>query len=149
VGDAEFKVFEDGLAQWNSSEVYRFMFSSINLNLKCSVGPVQEKVPQLTGFWLFTLLPQLPICFFFILSTPISITTASAAGSIQVKPHFPTNCIKVCFCCSRKGRECSQPRAKLNCFLTRGVSLCVSVSVCVQLPKPYTLDPEPCVRAAP
>jgi transmembrane protein 17 len=36
------------------------------------VGNLQEKVPQLTGFWLLTLIPQIPLAFFFIIAKPIS-----------------------------------------------------------------------------
>ncbi|EKX33113.1 hypothetical protein GUITHDRAFT_98434 [Guillardia theta CCMP2712] len=38
------------------------------------VGNLQEKVPQLTGFWLLTLIPQLPIAFFFVLSLPVRVS---------------------------------------------------------------------------
>uniref|UniRef100_A0A6T8KGF0 Transmembrane protein 17 n=1 Tax=Hemiselmis andersenii TaxID=464988 RepID=A0A6T8KGF0_HEMAN len=44
------------------------------------VGNLQEKVPQLTGFWLFTLLPQIPIAFFFIISLPLRITGETTSG---------------------------------------------------------------------
>lgn len=52
------------------------------------VGNLQEKVPQLTGFWLFTLIPQLPISFFFIVALPLRVNGTSTqlsfdrAGSI-------------------------------------------------------------------
>ena len=41
------------------------------------VGNLQEKVPQLTGFWLFTLIPQLPITFFFIVALPLRVNGTS------------------------------------------------------------------------
>lgn len=47
------------------------------------VGNLQEKVPQLTGFWLFTLIPQLPITFFFIVALPLKVNGTSIQLSFQ------------------------------------------------------------------
>jgi len=49
-----------------------FLLEPIRLYLGFA-GNLQEKVPQLTGFWLLTLIPQLPIAFFFVLSLPVRV----------------------------------------------------------------------------
>ena len=50
------------------------------------VGNLQEKVPQLTGFWLLTLIPQIPLAFFFIIAKPINF---SPDGNTTVPYQLP------------------------------------------------------------
>jgi len=57
------------------------------------VGNLQEKVPQLTGFWLFTLIPQLPITFFFIVALPLRVN----GTSIQLPFERAGSIILMCF----------------------------------------------------
>ena len=57
------------------------------------VGNLQEKVPQLTGFWLFTLIPQLPITFFFIVALPLRVN----GQSIQLPFQRAGSIILMCF----------------------------------------------------
>ena len=49
------------------------------------VGNLQEKVPQLTGFWLLTLIPQIPLAFFFIVAEPISFSPVANSNSIPLQ----------------------------------------------------------------
>jgi len=57
------------------------------------VGNLQEKVPQLTGFWLLTLIPQLPITFFFIVALPLRVNKTS----IQLPFQRAGSIILMCF----------------------------------------------------
>jgi len=59
------------LSVWFLVEPFRIFFGY--------VGNLQEKVPQLTGFWLLTLIPQLPISFFFIVALPLQWSGENAA----------------------------------------------------------------------
>ncbi|MGB1601486.1 MAG: transmembrane 17 domain-containing protein [Promethearchaeia archaeon] len=64
------------------------------------VGNLQEKVPQLTGFWLFTLIPQLPITFFFIVALPLRVN----GQSIQLPFQRAGSIILMCLSSTCKGR---------------------------------------------
>lgn len=73
------------LSVWFMVEPLRLLFGY--------VGNLQEKVPQLTGFWLFTLIPQLPITFFFIVALPIKVN----GTSIQLPFQRAGSIILMCF----------------------------------------------------
>lgn len=52
------------------------------------VGNVQEKVPELVGYWFFTLLPQLPINIYFLLLPQQGTPLDRALAIIMLFAHF-------------------------------------------------------------
>ena len=52
------------------------------------VGNVQEKVPELVGYWFFTLLPQLPINIYFLLLPQQSTPLDTALAILMLFAHF-------------------------------------------------------------
>ena len=52
------------------------------------VGNVQEKVPELVGYWFFTLLPQLPINIYFLLLPQQGTPLDRALAILMLFAHF-------------------------------------------------------------
>ena len=52
------------------------------------VGNVQEKVPELVGYWFFTLLPQLPINIYFLLLPQQGTPLDRAPAILMLFAHF-------------------------------------------------------------
>jgi transmembrane protein 17 len=56
------------------------------------VGNLNERVPELTGFWLITIMIQLPMCIFLLVIVWINIndsSTATSRPSYQVAKFIP------------------------------------------------------------
>jgi transmembrane protein 17 len=68
------------LSVWSIVEPLRLYFGY--------VGNLQEKVPHLTGFWLLTLLPQIPLAFFFIIAKPITFTPSPTSEAVPIQLSF-------------------------------------------------------------
>lgn len=49
------------------------------------LGNLCERVPELTGFWLLTLMVQLPLCTFLVVIAWINIGTINDSNGIQIK----------------------------------------------------------------